>query len=63
MEDIDTLVYQGALAAAEGRSDEAQALLMRAIELDEQNELAWLWLSGAVSDPGDQQIALENVLA
>jgi len=62
-EDIATLLYEGAVAVTEGRRDEAQALLMRAIELDEQSELAWLWLSGAVADPGDQQIALENVLA
>ena len=63
MENIATLLYNGALAVAEGRREEAQALLMRVIEQDEQNEIAWLWLSGAVSDPGDQLIALENVLA
>lgn len=61
--DIPTLLYQGALAVTEGRHEEAQTLLMRVIEQDEQNELAWLWLSGAVADPSDQQVALENVLS
>ena len=63
MESIESLLYRGALAASEGRHEEAQTLLMQVIEQDEQNEQAWLWLSGAVSEPADQQIALENVLA
>ena len=62
-EDIATLLYEGALAVREGRNSDAQGLLMKVIERDEQNELAWLWLSGAVEDPADQQVALENVLA
>lgn len=62
-EDIARLLYEGAVAVTEGRKDEAQRLLMRVVELDEGNEQGWLWLSGAVDDPADQQIALENVLA
>lgn len=60
---VAQLLYDGALAVTQGRRAEAQQLLMQVIELDEQNEQAWLWLSGAVDDPSDQQIALENVLA
>jgi hypothetical protein len=60
---IENLLYQGALAVKEGRLEQAQQYLLEVIEHDEQNELAWLWLSGAVDDPADQQIALENVLA
>lgn len=56
-------LYQGALAVKEGRLEQAQQLLLEVIEHDENNELAWLWLSGAVADAADQQIALENVLA
>lgn len=65
MNDIELArwLYEGALAASEGRREEARRLLMQVIERDEQNEQAWLWLSGAVDDPADQQIALENVLA
>jgi hypothetical protein len=61
-EDIARLLYEGAVAVTEGRKTEAQRLLMRVVELDEKNEQGWLWLSGAVDDPADQQIALENVL-
>jgi tetratricopeptide (TPR) repeat protein len=56
-------LYEGAVAVTEGRREDARELLLRVIEADEQNELAWLWLSGAVEDRDDQQVALENVLA
>lgn len=59
---IATLLYQGALALCEGRHDDARGLLMQVLEQDDRNEMAWLWLSGAMTDPTDQQIALENVL-
>src|SRR5262245_64178718 len=62
-DDIAQLLYEGALAVQEGRHAEGQRLLLQVIERDEQNELAWLWLSGAMEDPADQQVALENVLA
>lgn len=62
-DDIARLLYDGAVAVSAGRRAEAQGLLMQVIEHDEQNEQAWLWLSGAVEDPADQQVALENVLA
>src|SRR5215216_6894530 len=60
---IEGMLYDGAVAVREGRHADAQGLLMQVIENDEQNEQAWLWLSGAVEDPADQQVALENVLA
>jgi len=62
-DDIARLLYEGALAVQEGRLADGQGLLFQVIERDEQNELAWLWLSGAMDDPADQQVALENVLA
>src|SRR5436853_5908579 len=62
-DDIAQLLYEGALAVREGRHADGQGLLLQVIEHDEQNELAWLWLSGAMDDPADQQVALENVLA
>ena len=60
---IAQLLYDGAIAVTEGRKTDAQGLLLQIIEMDERNEQAWLWLSGAMDDPADQQIALENVLA
>jgi hypothetical protein len=62
-DDIAHMLYDGAVAVREGRHADAQGLLLQVIERDEQNELAWLWLSGAMEDPADQQVALENVLA
>lgn len=62
-DDISALLYEGAVAVREGRRDDARGLLMQVIERDENNELAWFWLSGAVDDAADQEIALENVLA
>jgi len=62
-DDIAQLLYEGALAVRSGRRADGQGLLLQVIERDEQNELAWLWLSGAMDDPADQQVALENVLA
>src|SRR3954465_14473173 len=60
---IEGMLYDGAVAVREGRHADAQGLLLQVIERDEQNELAWLWLSGAMEDPADQLVALENVLA
>jgi hypothetical protein len=62
-DEIARMLYEGAVAVREGRHADAQGLLLQVIERDEQNEQAWLWLSGAVEDPADQQVALENVLA
>src|SRR4029453_394553 len=62
-DDIAQLLYEGALAVQQGRHAEGQGLLLQVIERDEQNELAWLGLRGAMEDPAGQQVALENVLA
>jgi tetratricopeptide (TPR) repeat protein len=37
--------------------------LLALLELDENNEQAWLWLSGVVDDDADRRVCLENVLA
>jgi tetratricopeptide (TPR) repeat protein len=60
--DSNDLLKQGIAAARAGRTDEARQKLMRVIELDEQNEQAWLWLSGVVESNADRRLCLENVL-
>ncbi|MFV9504908.1 MAG: hypothetical protein AB4911_10135 [Oscillochloridaceae bacterium umkhey_bin13] len=60
---LATWLYEGAMALTEGDKDRARDLLLQVVEADEANEVAWLWLSGAVDDPLDQRTALENVLA
>ena len=62
-EEMAEWLYDGAVALRQGNKERALELLMQVVEADEENEAAWLWLSGAVDELDDQQIALENVLA
>lgn len=62
MTDTRQLLRQGIAAAKAGRREEARQMLLQVIEVDERNELAWIWLSGVVDEPADQRICLENVL-
>jgi hypothetical protein len=59
----DELLRQGIAACKAGRKAEARELLQQFLELDDHNETAWLWLSGAVDTDEDRRICLENVLA
>lgn len=52
----------GIAAAKAGEREKARALFMKVIEADEENEKAWLWLSGVVENDEDRRICLENVL-
>src|SRR5260221_12792065 len=63
MPNIDAMVQEGIAAIKAGRKGDAKAVLMKAVELDEQNEQAWLWLSACVDTTGEQHICLENGLA
>ncbi len=58
---VPAMIEQGKRALREGNRSEAQQLLLRATELDEQNEEAWLWLASAVDDIEEKRICLENV--
>lgn len=60
---IDDLLKQGIAAARAGRKGEARQKLLLVVEVDEENEQAWLWLSGAVESNADRRVCLENVLA
>jgi hypothetical protein len=60
---VEAMVREGVNAFKAGRKDEARALLLKATELDQYNEQAWLWLSGLMDSPEDQRTCLENVLA
>ncbi len=60
---VEGMVREGANAAKAGRRDEARSLLQKAVELDQYNEEAWLWLSGVVDSIDDQRTCLENVLS
>jgi tetratricopeptide (TPR) repeat protein len=56
------LLTQGIQALKNGQREEARKLLMKVLEQEEDNERAWLWLSGAVDSDEDRRICLENVL-
>jgi tetratricopeptide (TPR) repeat protein len=56
-------VLQRAIRAARaGQKVEARDLLIELVDVDPQNELAWVWLSGLVDSLEDRIIACENVL-
>ncbi|MDX2079136.1 MAG: hypothetical protein SFZ02_22090 [bacterium] len=59
---VDAMVREAKRAIREGNKSEAQALLLRATEIDQSNEQAWMWLSAVVESIEDQMICLENVL-
>jgi len=59
---VDGMVREGISAYRAGRKDEARALLLRATEIDQYNEQAWLWLSAVVESPDEARTCLENVL-
>src|SRR6266508_4877700 len=57
-------VLQRAIRAARaGQREEARDLLLNIVDVDPQNEMAWMWLSGLVDSLEDRIIACENVLA
>ena len=56
-------VLQMAIQAARaGRKTEARDLLLKLVDVDPRNEMAWMWLSGLVDSLEDRIIACENVL-
>jgi len=59
---IDDLLKQGIAALNEGRRAEARRFLAQVVQQDEHNEMAWLWLSGAVDTDAERRVCLENVL-
>jgi len=60
---VNDLLREGVAAAKSGQRERARDLLMHVVDQDEQNVLAWLWLSGVVDSLEDREICLENVLA
>ncbi len=60
---MDELLREGIAAAKSGQRERAYDLLRQVVEEDEENVLAWLWLSGVSDSLDDREICLENVLA
>ena len=56
------LVRQGAAAAQAGDTERAERLLRQAIDEDDENVGAWLWLSGVVPTVEEQRACLQQAL-
>lgn len=59
---VEAMVRAGIEAYRAGNSAEARTLLEKAIELDDYNEQAWMWLSAVVETEEEKRTCLENVL-
>ncbi|HET9494450.1 MAG TPA: hypothetical protein VFR15_09485 [Chloroflexia bacterium] len=60
--ELARLLSEGQAAAKRGDKAMARALLTQLVEKEPRHEEAWMWLSGVVADPFEQQICLENAL-
>lgn len=60
---MSTEAFQAGVAALKsGNKALAREHLMKVVEQDETNEQAWLYLAGALEDPDEIRISLENAL-
>ncbi len=59
---VDAMVRAGIEAYRDGKAPEARKLLEKAIELDDYNEQAWMWLSAVVDTEEEKRTCLENVI-
>ncbi|MDW8213647.1 MAG: tetratricopeptide repeat protein [Roseiflexaceae bacterium] len=55
-------LQQGIAAARAGQRAQARQLLARAIQADQYNEDAWVWLAGVVDDPAHARQCLQQAL-
>ncbi|MCG8348135.1 MAG: hypothetical protein MI924_10200 [Chloroflexales bacterium] len=60
--EANRLYLRGLAAARGGQRRIAAGLLTRSVQLDPQNEQAWLWLSGVLDDPHHVAFCLRAVL-
>ena len=60
--DPHTWLTDGIAAAQDGKRAEARELLLRVVQIDEENGEAWLWLSRVVTTLEDREVCLANVL-
>lgn len=59
---VQGMVREAMRAIKAGNKAEARALLEKALELEENNEQAWMWLSAVVDSVDEQIVCLENVI-
>ena len=59
---VKDLLKQGVLAAKKGDKTAARLAFERVLDLDQDNEDAWLWLAVLAEDPDEKRIFLGNVI-
>jgi hypothetical protein len=59
---VNALVKEGIALFKSGKRMEAKQALLKAVEINDQDEQAWLWLSALVDSPEERLTCLENVL-
>ncbi len=60
--DLQTLLGTGIQAARNGNKLVARRIFEQVLELDDRNELAWMWMASVVDTARERRICLENVL-
>ncbi|WP_420641421.1 hypothetical protein [Candidatus Leptofilum sp.] len=60
---VQAWLKAGITAVKQNDRVQGRQLLEKVLAVDERNEKAWLWMSGAVQTAAERQICLENVLA
>ncbi|NDJ85056.1 MAG: hypothetical protein GYB66_04140 [Chloroflexi bacterium] len=63
MVDTNAMVQKAIAAYKAGKKSTARDILMQVVDLDEENEKGWLYLSLVVDSLEEQEICLDNVLA
>lgn len=56
------MLSEGIQAFQAGQRAKARTFFACLVELDEQDEMGWLWLCEASDDPAEREVCLENVL-
>ena len=58
----DALLDEAIHLAESGQPDKARDAFTQLVQLDEENEVAWQWLSQLVENDDDRRVCLENLL-
>jgi hypothetical protein len=58
----EQLLQLGIQSARQGQKQAAQMIFQQVLDLDKQNERAWLWMASVVDDRAERMRCLETVL-
>ncbi len=61
-QDIQSLMRAGVQAARAGNKKKARRIFERVLEIQDDNELGWMWMASVVESVEERRVCLENVL-